>query len=101
MVASLYHPLNEYIGQIWPDGLLDLPPVDQMRDIWIEAPVVQTDPTFQARAGLLFKNELPLRVPGVQGLAVVFRAASDEQACLLEIDSQPVTMLRVAKASLA
>lgn len=101
MADRFYQPLKEHIEKLWPKGLLDPPSLDGMDDIWTEQIKVTVLPTVQMRAALLFKQDLPVNIPGIEGTSFVFLATKDDDAFMFEVDTVPSPVMRFVKASLA
>jgi hypothetical protein len=95
MPDTLYLPLAEHIERIWPRDLLEPPPVDQIKGVWIEPLNIQHEPSLHIRAGMLFEQELALNIPGIDGLQFFFAASGSDTAFMFEFDSQPTPVMRV------
>jgi hypothetical protein len=65
MASSYYVPLGEYIDSLWPKNILEPPPVDQIRGVWIEPPNFVSEPSANIKTALLFDQELAFTLPGV------------------------------------
>jgi hypothetical protein len=101
MPDTLYIPLAQYMAQVWPKDLLDPPPPDQISDVWLEPPRIKHTPSYQIRTALLFKQELALSVPGLNGVKIVLAPSGSNTTFMFELDSAPSPIMRVVNIPLS
>jgi hypothetical protein len=101
MAGSMYIPLGEYIDSLWPKNILEPPPVDQIKDVWIEPLRIETEPSLTIRTAILFEAELALAIPGVDGVSLVCAAAGNDTAFMFEVVTDPAPAIKVVDIPIA
>jgi hypothetical protein len=101
MASAMYIPLGEYIDSLWPKNILEPPPLDQINNVWMEPPRIETEPSFNIKTALLFEEELALAIPGVDGVSIVMAAAGNDSAFLFEFFTDPTPGMRVIDVPIA
>jgi hypothetical protein len=93
MAAAIYLPLEQYIDQLLPANLVELPDVEALQKIWIE-PLNFTVEPASFKTIFLIEDELVLGIPGVDAVQLVLAGTGGASTFLLEFDSQPTPQLR-------
>lgn len=103
MTASgrLYVPLGQYIEQLLPANLIDLP--DALSEIWIEPPSIDGTPgqPFALQTAFLVDEELALGIPGVDAVQLVVAADGNATAFMLEVAADPAPTITLQQVPIA
>jgi hypothetical protein len=87
MAGPLYLPLVDHLEHLWPDSLLERPPLSVLEGIWFEPFRITTSPSFNVRTGLLLERACEIRVPGLESVRLVIGADGAETTCILQLEA--------------
>src|SRR5438034_2466019 len=94
MPARIYFPLQQYLNQILPANLIELPEVEALQHVWMEPPNIEPDP-FSFKTVLLIDGELVLGIPGLDAVQLVLAGSGGSTFFLIDFESEPTPQLRL------
>ncbi|MCI0687295.1 MAG: hypothetical protein L0Y54_08675 [Sporichthyaceae bacterium] len=98
-MPQLLVPAAKYLRNVLPGGLVEVP--DFLDDIWMEPPVVKTDPFLTMRAGFVLEQELVLAIPGLDAVSIVIGKSADVTKFLFGFDAQPTPVISLRDLPIA
>ena len=96
MADRVYLPLMQYLHQLVPANLIDLPDVAELDRLWLEPPQIDDGP-FRLRTALLLETELALGIPGLDAVRLVLGADGEQTSFVLEVTADPVVTIRLVE----
>src|SRR5574341_547483 len=90
-MPQLLVPAAKYIRNVLPAGLLEVP--DFLDDIWMEPPLIKTDPYLTMRAAFVVEQELVLAIPGLDAVSIVIGKSADVTRFMFGFDAQPTPVI--------
>jgi len=96
MADRVYLPLMQYLQQLVPANLIDLPEVEELEHLWLEAPQIDDGP-FRLHTALLLETELGLGIPGLDAVRLVLGAEGEQTSFVLEVIADPVPTIRLVE----
>ena len=94
MPERLYVPVQQYLDQLLPSNLVDLPDLELLDQVWMEPPNI-TDSPFSLRTAFMLETELAIGIPGLDAVRLVFGAEGAQTAFVIEVVTDPVPAIHL------
>jgi hypothetical protein len=96
--GRLYVPVSQYISELLPANLIELP--DALADLWMEPPAIANDP-FDLRMAFLVNEELALGIPGLDAVQLVIAADGNATALMFEATADGTPAIKLLDVPIA